>query len=489
VNTKSIRFRLIAGYTGLITIVVLGFGIYTYLKVSGYFYMVLQQSLLRRATYITVMLRSDLDSAGEPAVMREIRARFNPEGNDRFIRISEKGSGVLYVSGAPNDASFDPKKVPPTDAWQSKTSTHVFDAGGHSKLLLVSLTEALSGRFYLIEVGTSEGDNDRVLQGLLTILLLGLPVVILVAVSGGSILLQGALRPVREMIETADEISHRELNARLPVPNTGDDLERLSITLNQMINRLEESFQNSRRFTSDASHELRTPLTIIRGELEQLLTRKDISDSIADRISSLMEETDRLIEITEALFALSRLDAGEALRENARADLGELAAATADQMSLLAEEKQIELTCIRHSPAEVKGDRSRLKQVIVNLLDNAIKYTPEGGKIGIEIRADKRHAYLEVIDTGLGIQEDDLPRIFDRFYRAESVRSVAIEGAGLGLSIVWSICYAHGGSVSANNTPGGGSRFTVRLPLASQRHPWNPSNEPIRNESPSCKEG
>jgi signal transduction histidine kinase len=268
------------------------------------------------------------------------------------------------------------------------------------------------------------------------------------------------------MIEKADEISHRELNARLPVPNTGDDLERLSTKLNQMINRLEESIKNSRRFTSDASHELRTPLTIIRGELEHLLTRKDIPENIADRISSLMEETDRVIEITGALFALSRLVAGVALRENARADLGELAAATADHMSLLAEEKKIELTCTRYSPAEVEGDRSRLKQVIVNLLDNAIKYTPEGGKIRIEIRADKRHAYLQVIDTGLGIQAADLRRIFDRFYRAESARSAAIEGAGLGLSIVWSICCAHGGSVSADNAAGGGARFTVKLPLA-----------------------
>jgi heavy metal sensor kinase len=466
VNIKSIRFRLIAGYTGLITIVVLGFGIYTYLKVSGYLYFALQQGLLRRANYITVMLRSDLDRVGEAAVIGEIKARFNPEGNDRFIRISEKGAGILFVSREPNDASFDPNRVTPTNAWQSKTSTHVFDAGGPSKLLLVTLTEALSGRLYLVEVGTSVADNDRILQGVLTILLLGLSVVIVVAVSGGSILLQGALRPVREMIEKADEISHRELNARLPVPNTGDDLERLSTKLNQMINRLEESIKNSRRFTSDASHELRTPLTIIRGELEQLLTRKDIPENIADRISSLMEETDRVIEITGALFALSRLDAGEALRENARADLGELAAATADHMSLLAEEKQIELTCTRHSPAEVKGDRSRLKQVIVNLLDNAIKYTPEGGKIRIEIRADKRHAYLEVMDTGLGIQAADLRRIFDRFYRAESARSAAIEGAGLGLSIVWSICSAHGGSVSADNEPSGGARFTVKLPLA-----------------------
>jgi signal transduction histidine kinase len=135
-------------------------------------------------------------------------------------------------------------------------------------------------------------------------------------------------------------------------------------------------------------------------------------------------------------------------------------------MSLLAEEKAIELTCLRHTSAEVKGDRSRLKQIIVNLLDNAIKYTPEHGKIRIEVRAEKRHAYLEVSDNGIGIPNDDLIRIFDRFHRGDSVRSTSIHGAGLGLSIVRSICTAHGGTAYAENLADGGCKFVVELPLA-----------------------
>jgi heavy metal sensor kinase len=466
VNTKSIRFRLIAGYTILITVVVLGFGTYTYMKVDSYLRQVLEQSLLRRAEAIATSLKADIYRLGETGFAKEVQDRYTPEQNDRFIRMSEGKQGVFYVSGQPIDRSFTASKVPLPGDWPPKPATFTVDAGGESKLVLVAVKVTIPEHQYLVELGFSEQGNDRVLRGLLTTLLIGLPVVIIVAATGGSVLLQSALRPVRDMIDKANEISHHELNARLPVHYTGDDLERLSITLNQMISRLEESLQNSRRFTSDASHELRTPLTIIHGELEQLLTRKDIPDSIGDRVASLMEETDRLIGIAEGLLALSRLDAGEALRENVRADLGELAATTAEQMSLLAEEKGIELTCLRHTSAEVKGDRSRLKQIIVNLLDNAIKYTPEHGKIRIEVRAEKRHAYLEVSDNGIGIPKDDLTRIFDRFHRADSVRSTAIHGAGLGLSIVRSICTAHGGTAYVENLANGGCKFVVRLPLA-----------------------
>jgi heavy metal sensor kinase len=466
VNTKSIRFRLIAGYTSLITVVVLGFGTYTYMKVDTYLRLVLEQSLLRRAEATATSLRADVDRIGETELAKEVRDRYTPEQNDRFIRLSEQKQGVFYVSGQPIDRSFDASKVPLTEDWPSKTATRTVYAGGESKLLLVAVKVALPEHQYLVEIGLSEQGNDRVLRGLLATLLIGLPIVVIVAAAGGSVLLQSALRPVRDMIDKANEISHHELDARLPVPYTGDDLERLSITLNQMITRLQESLLNSRRFSSDASHEVRTPLTIIRGELEQLLARKDISDSIGERVSSLMEETDRLIGIAEGLLALSRLDAGEALRENVRADLGEMAAATAEQMSLLAVEKEIELTCIRHTPAEVKGDRSGLKRVIVNLLDNAIKYTPAHGKIGIDVRAERRHAYLQVSDNGIGIPKEDLARVFDRFYRSESVRSTATGGAGLGLSIVRSICTAHGGTVYAENLTSGGCRFVVELPLA-----------------------
>lgn len=447
--------------------VVVGFGIYTYFKLDAYLTSALRDSLLHRAQLIADMFKSEVLTQGEGVVIDQVKARFTPEANDRFCRISEKRAGILYVSGEPNAKNFEPRLVPLIDRWDSPESTVALDAGGASKLLVVTTVAAVGNRAYLIEFGYSEADNDQVLRGLLVTLFIGLPVVIGVAGVGGYILLGRGFRPVREMIEKANEITHSGVNSRLPVQHTGDDLEQLSITLNRMIHRLEKSFENSRRFTSDASHELRTPLTIIRGELEQLLLYNDgASERVKQGISSLLEETDRLIGIVQGLLALSRLDAGEAQREDTRFDLSELAAATTEQMSLLAEEKGVELYCSSSPRVDVRGDRSRVKQVIVNLLDNAIKYTPKTGKIALEVRAAKGHAYLEVSDTGIGVPSEDLRRIFDRFYRVDRVRSRAIEGTGLGLSIVWSICTAHGGTVYAENLAGGGSRFTAELPLA-----------------------
>lgn len=276
-----------------------------------------------------------------------------------------------------------------------------------------------------------------------------------------------ALRPVDRMARKAELITQHNLSERLPVVRTGDELERLAESLNHMIIRLEDAFSNSKRFVADASHELRTPLTILRGELENLAQDPRISPELADRLGSLLEETERLSKIVEGLFALSRLDAGEAQVEWVQFDLAALASATAEQMSLLAEDKKITVTREIEQPVLVEGDRARLKQVVVNLLDNAITYTSEGGEIWIKVRADDGHAVLEVADTGIGIPADALPRVFDRFFRVDESRSRYSDGAGLGLAIVKSICNANGGEIEVESRVGRGSSFRVKLPLAS----------------------
>jgi signal transduction histidine kinase len=217
---------------------------------------------------------------------------------------------------------------------------------------------------------------------------------------------------------------------------------------------------------ADASHELRTPLTVLRGELESMVREQGIPDSERERIGGLLEEVERLSTIVERLFALSRLDAGEAQSEWVRFDLADLATTTAGQMALLADDRRISVACEAPAPVPVSGDRSRLKQVVVNLLDNAIKYTPEGGAVRIRVFAAQGLAVLEVIDTGAGIPKEDLPRIFHRFFRASQTRSQHPEGAGLGLAIVESICNANRGEVEVESVLNKGSCFRVKLPLA-----------------------
>ena len=209
------------------------------------------------------------------------------------------------------------------------------------------------------------------------------------------------------------------------------------------------------------------PLAALRGEMESVVEQARTLPELSDRAGSVLEEVDRLAKIVDALFAISRLDAGESQQEWERFDLAPLAASTTEQMSLLAEDKKIAVACNAEGKVSVDGDRARIKQVVVNLLDNAIKYTPPGGTINLNVRARGGKAVLEVVDTGMGIPASALPHIFERFYRVDQARSRDAGGAGLGLAIVKSICAAHGGKVEVESVEGKGSRFRVELPLAT----------------------
>jgi signal transduction histidine kinase len=275
-----------------------------------------------------------------------------------------------------------------------------------------------------------------------------------------------ALAPVDQISSSAERISLHNLSERLPIAKTGDELERLSVSLNNMIVRLEDAVRHNQRFIADASHELRTPMTLINGELESLVQDSELSIKTEQTLSSVLEEVERLRRIVEGLFSISRLDSGEAEKEWKRFDLSELAGTTVEQIRPLAEDKGVELLSTIPSPAPVDGDRARFKQVLVNLLDNAIKYTPSGGKVHLSVRAGEGRATLEVADTGIGIPFEAQPRIFERFFRVDEARSRDLGGAGLGLSIVKSICSAYGGKVEVESAEGKGSRFRIEFPLA-----------------------
>jgi len=279
---------------------------------------------------------------------------------------------------------------------------------------------------------------------------------------------KNALKPIDAMVESAERITSRNLGQRLPNTASSEEFARLSDSLNQMIVRLENAFQQSSRFSADASHELRTPLAILRGELEGVVRRPNLPTGVEETVNSALEETDRLAKITENLLAISRLEADDVELDRTRFDLSELAAATANQMRPIAEDKGIELL-VSHIPSVfVEGSAARLNQVIVNLIDNAIRYTPEGGEISVMVAESEGRAVLKVADNGIGVPEDCQEKIFERFYRVDKSSLRKPTGSGLGLSIVKSICKAHGGDVSVKSTNGIGSRFIVTLPLAAK---------------------
>ena len=469
-KTGSIRFRLTAWYASLLTVVVVALAGVLFLHLKNYLEGTLAETQLRRARQIADTIIANVGTGGEANVGGEIAALYAPEKSDRFIRITRPDGRIIYRSGPPNSQAFDPAAVPPAELelpWES--SRRQPTASGASLLIASVRAPSAGGGTYLIEVGASSSPIEALFRHLLLVLGLGLPFVIALAAAGGYALVRRALRPVEVIAGKASQITQHNLGERLPVPQTGDELERLSISLNHMITRLDDAFQNSKRFVADASHELRTPLTVLSGELEVLAQDRELSAEKRERLGSLLEEVERLVKIVERLFALSRLDAGEAQSEWVRFSLAELAASTVDQMALLAEDRRISVTCTAGAPVMIEGDRARLKQVVVNLLDNAIKYTPVGGAVQLNARSAGNRAMLEVSDTGMGLAPDDVAHVFDRFFRADRTRSRFPDGAGLGLAIVKSICNAHQGDVEVESVIGKGSCFRVSLPLAAEQ--------------------
>jgi len=467
-NTRSIRFRLTVWYAGLLALLLLLFGASTYLGLRHYLNQTLNESLGRQARQIGESFLIDVATGGEGYVISEINEHYAPELNNRFVRVTRADGSMLYVSGKPKESRFDPSTVSVVGAPVSQDYVREAHAPGGVLLIYTHPFTERSGQHFLIEVGAPYEQVEVVLYGLLLALALGLPLTVIVAISGGWLLMRKALNPVDEITRGAEQITSRNLSQRLPVARTGDELERLSAALNRMIERLEESFLYVSRFTADASHELRTPLTILRGELEAASGQPEVAPDLRETIESAMEETERLARIVESLMAISRLDAGEARMECDALDLAELAASTTEQMRLLAEDKEIALRCESEELVSIEGDRARLKQVIVNLVDNAIKYTPAGGLVGVKVCASNGRALLEVNDNGVGIPPEALPHIFERFFRVDKARSRQMGGAGLGLSIIKAIVTAHGGQVRVESVEGRGSRFLVELPVAGK---------------------
>jgi len=467
-NTRSIRFRLTVWYAGLLAGLLVLFGASVYVGLGHYLKRTLTESLTNEARQIGETLLVNISLSGEAYVVDEIKEHFAPEINGMFVRVTRADGSTLYESGMPRDGSFDPRSLTAVSGDLTQASSRVAHSPGRLELIVCAVPyTSRDGNRFLVEVGAPLKQSESVLHGLLLTFAVGLPVVVVVAIAGGYVVMRRALSPVGEITRTAEQITSRNLSERLPEAKTGDELEALSIALNRMIARIEHSFRHVNRFSADASHELRTPLTILRGELEAIAQRPDLPSDVRETIGSTLEETERLSKIVESLLAISRLDAGEALMTRERFDLTALVTDTADQMRLLAEDKQITLKCAASAGIEVEGDQERVKQVVVNLVDNAIKYTGDGGTVEISVGAINGSAVLEVIDSGVGIPSEAISHVFERFYRVDKARSRKMGGAGLGLSIVKSICTAHEGRVSVESAEGKGSRFTVELPLVN----------------------
>jgi len=465
-NFRSIGFRLVVWYTSLLTGILLLRGVVLYFGLQHFLENDMRESHARRARQIGHTLIAHMPQTGEGYLAEQMKSLYAPEINNRFIRLARDDGRLIYQSGPPADGTFNPSEVPTvTLAPGEETSQKIRLSGHRTMLVVIGDYPGENHHTYVVEVGALLDPVQAMLNHLFLQLALGLPLAVAVIALGGWLLIRRALQPVAEITRAAEQITHHNTSERVPVARTGDELEKLSVSLNRMIARLDDAFRNSTRFVADASHELRTPLTILHGELEMLAGDQQLPREARERVFSMLEEVGRLGKIVEKLFALSRLDAGEAQTDWQSLDLAEMARTTAEQMSLLAEDKHIAINCDAHQPVLVEGDPARLKQVLVNLLDNAVKYTPENGSIQLSVNRRNQQAILEVADNGIGIPADALPHVFKRFYRVDPSRTNDEGSAGLGLSIVKSICSAHGAEVEVQSALRKGSCFRVKFNL------------------------
>ena len=318
----------------------------------------------------------------------------------------------------------------------------------------------------VIQVGRSLAEVEAILNRLRLLGGIGLLVALALAWGGGYFLAGRALAPVDRITRAAERIGAEDLSRRLALRLPDDELGRLAAAFDGMIDRLERAFRRQRQFTADASHELRTPLAIIRSQLE--LARGRPREAAYDRrvLDSIHEETERLGHLVENLLILARADAGRPL-EQAPLDLEELLAEAGERMAPLAHERGIALEATADETAAVRGDAVRLGQLLLNLLDNALRHTPSGGRVTVSLEPAAAGVLLKVADTGCGIAPEHLPRIFERFYRADEARSRAAGGAGLGLAICEAVARAHGGRLEVESEVGRGTTFSLWLPAAS----------------------
>lgn len=325
------------------------------------------------------------------------------------------------------------------------------------------------GLVNIIRVGTSLRSAEEMLDRLVFVLLIASPLAVAVSLLGGWFLAGRALRPMDAITLTAQRIAAGDLTQRIQITST-DEIGRLASTFNNMIARLEASIRQIRQFSADASHELRTPLTITKGETELALRKPRSFEVYREVLESNLEKIDRMSRIVDELLFLSRADLGEIKVDSAPVQLDSLVQEIQQQAAVLGQERQVETLLRTIQSAQVLGDEWRLRELFLNIVDNAVKYSRQMGKVEMSLVREGQMARISVTDQGIGISPEEQTHIFDRFYRSDAARTHAQKGTGLGLSICKWIAEVHHGKIQVESVLGKGSCFTVLLPLLHSSH-------------------
>ena len=458
-----IRLRLTLWYVTLLAVVLAVFAIGTYSIMRRALYDNLREAVVSRGDGFLEVIQYE----GLRPVLPPERSQATLNQREYFVRLFDDAGLISFD----NSAAFGTVTVDAAvleRALRGRSTTRSIQTLADDDVIFVVARpirrdSAIAG---VIEIGQYDDDASDPLKQLLLILGVVYPITLLGASFGGLFLAGRALSPMDKITRTAHTMSAEDLSQRLNLNLPDDEVGRLARTFDEMIGRLDYAFQRQRQFTADVSHELMTPLTIIKGQIEVSRNRERQPAEYATVLETVNEAVDRLIRLAGSLLNLTRANAGQIPLEFEAVDVGETVAGVYEQLSPTAAEKGLEFYLDSGPPATLSADQDLVLQLLLNLLDNAIRYTLPGGRVTVGWSLNNGQVSLKVQDTGIGIAAEHLPHLFDRFYRVNPARDRTEGGVGLGLAICRWIAEAHGGWIRIDSTPGKGSTFTVTLPTS-----------------------
>ena len=463
---RSIGFRLAAWYFLVFACGLAAFSVVAWFAMRASVYHAVDDELRDRVRGVQSFMDRQISSLSIPEIRDEFREHsvLGP-GGDLFQVCDEQGQ-FLYRSVAleSNNVRIELPRSLDTSRFETRRVER------HS-LRFYSQRIVVNGKPYSVQVAALMNEAFEALNGFRWMLLLATPLLLIVASAGGFWLSTRALAPVDEISRAAQRISIENLTDRLEVTETGDQLQRLSETLNAMLSRLEASVRRITQFTADASHELRAPVALIRTTAEVAVQKRDRpAGEYLEALDEILAESERTSQVVDSLMLLARADSEKESPERMLIDAGAVVRGAAEQGEKLARTHGLKFNAsVPEVPVSIQADADALRRALLILLENAVKYTPQGGSVRIALETTDGFAVVSVSDTGIGIAGHDLVHIFDRFWRADKARSREQGGAGLGLSIAKWIVDIHGGSIDVESEPGKGSIFHLRVPLDQQR--------------------
>ena len=466
IGVGTIRFRLTAAYALILTVLVGGTAVWSWVAARHSVSVTVDRSLERDMT----LFQSSVQMTGRRMdIVQAIQMSTTWGVRDLLVRVFDANGTMIYQSPSlAHQLSAGPPAVEP-----GRITFRTVSGNQDEDVRLAATAIDIQDHRYVVELVQPVTMGERSLARFGRMLMLVIPLALVLATLGGYWLSGRALAPVTQITNDARRINATNLADRLAVPPAHDELRELSETLNAMLGRIDRSVSQLRQFTADASHELRAPLALIYTAAEFSLRRERPREELVEALEKILRESRHTTSLVDSLLLLARADSGEdSLQAPVSINLSSLCQDAADRAAELASAKGISVsTDLGSTSIVVDGDETALRRLLLILVDNAVKYTPAGGRVDVRLALEKAAALIRISDTGIGIAAADLPHVFDRFWRADKVRSRATGGTGLGLAIARWIVDRHGGTIVVSSELGRGSTFTVTLPLAPESSP------------------